>query len=689
MSISVNNPALLYEVLNLKIPENVDDFGEEVLDKCSRLLKAKRAYLRIDVQGCISKHFPLGFKNWPEAEKVIKDVKKNPKGNAYICKFDHGLFYIETIERIDCDWKRIIYSFSKRIKEVVDKIAAECKKVELEKLKVLIHSIPDAVIVISETGEIVDVNNCFIKLSNLSPSDVVGRKIYDLACFNKEDREKLKENIRYWKAGNWKKIRLVINSMYFEVNSAKIYNTDKFVLVLRDITELEVMNKKLQTLVDCLRNFIFMKDKNLRYVLVNDAFARFVNLPKEEIIGKRDEDVLPPELAEICRKTDMEILKSKSFRRFEVSVKYQGKTLFFEGYKVPVVKGNEVTSIVGVIRDVTERKLVEELKRFKTLLNYSTDAIFIIDENGKIVDINKEAKKWICECRKHKNECNKIYEVIRGNWNSEVFEGTVAESGRKVLVNVKSAAFGNQLYRIVTAKDITDLKKAQEKIRDMYEQLKFMNSLLRHDISNSITAIAGYLEMYKETGEAEYINKIEKILDNCIELINSIKKIELALHDNNELTCINIKDTIHNIVETIKDKNVSITMNVDECSVIADEFVYSVFENLLSNAVIHNDKEEKKIFIDVKCNDKWVEVKIADNGPGIPAEIREEVFKKGFKFGVTGRTGIGLYLVKSLMEKYGGTVEVKDNKPEGCLFVLKFKRCDVDNSIRNSYSDSQ
>ena len=675
MSISVNNPALLYEVLNLKIPENIDDFGEEVLDKCSRLLRAKRAYLKIEIQGCISKHFPLGFKNWLEAEKVINDVKKNPKGNVYIYEFDSGLFYIETIDRIDCDWKRIIYSFSKRIKEVVDKIAAECKKVEVEKLRVLIHSIPDAVIVIDETGEVIDINNCFIKISKLSPSEVVGRKIYDLTCFNEEDREKLREAVKCWKEGNWKKVKLTLNGMYFEVNSANVYNTDKFVLVLRDITELELANKKLQTLIDCLRNFVFMKDKNFRYALVNEAFARFVNLPKEEIIGKRDEDILPPELAEMCRKTDMEILKSKTFKRFEVSVKYRGKTLFFEGYKVPVIKGDEVTSIAGVIRDITDRKIIEELKRFKTLLDYSTDAIFIVDESGKIVDANEEARKWIRKCRKRIKNV-KVYDVIRGDWNKDVFEGSVAESDRIVLVNVRSATFGDQLYRIVTARDITDFKKAQEKIRDMYEQLKFMNSLLRHDISNSITAVAGYLEMYRETGETEYIDKIEKILDNCIELINNVKEVEVALYDSRELTCINVKDAILKVVEAIKNKNVSITLNLDECSVIADEFIHSVFENLLNNAIVHNDKEDKKIFIDVRCNGEWVEVKIADNGPGIPEEIREDVFKKGFKFGVTGRTGMGLYLVKSLMEKYGGSVELKDNVPEGSLFVLKFKKCD-------------
>ncbi|RUM33378.1 MAG: hypothetical protein DSY33_04555 [Archaeoglobus sp.] len=665
---------ILYEIMNIRTTKNIDDFGEEILDKCSRLLRARRAYLKISLDGYASKHFPLGFRSWVEAEKTINLMKDEGCSNCYIYEFDYGIFFIELSEEIDQDWSRTIYLFSKRIEEVVNKIASEYKIIEVEKLMALINSIPDAVVVIDETGKVVEINNYFIKISKISPSEIIGKRIYKLPCFNGEDQKMLNKAVEDLKRGKPRKLRIVLDNVYFEINSAKIYNTNKFVLIFRDVTELEITNEKLQTLVNCLRSFIFMKDINLNYILVNDAFARFVGLPKNKIVGKKDEDILPPELAKACRKTDLEVLKTGSFSNFKVSINHGGKTLFFEGYKIPVIKSGKIVSIVGVIRDITEKIVVEELKRFRTLLDYSSDAVFIVDEFDRIVDLNKEAEKWVEECKKH-GRCDSIRDVILGSWDSELFEGFVAESYKIVSVNVKSATFGNQRYKIVIARDITNLKKTQEKVKEMNEQLKLINSLLRHDINNNITAITTFLEVYKETGDIEYINKIEKILDNCIELINNIKEVESALYEDRGLSCINIKNIISKVVDAIKNNNVYIKVNVDDCFVVADEFIYSVFENLLNNAVIHNDEDYKMISIESKCYDDYIEIRIADNGPGIPDEVKDEVFKKGFKFGSSGRTGIGLYLVKSLMEKYGGSVELKDNKPRGSLFILRFRRC--------------
>ena len=111
-------------------------------------------------------------------------------------------------------------------------------------------------------------------------------------------------------------------------------------------------------------------------------------------------------------------------------------------------------------------------------------------------------------------------------------------------------------------------------------------------------------------------------------------------------------------------------------TVVANDMLPVVFSNILRNAIFHNDKEEKKIWIDVKKSDGWVEVRIADNGPGIPDEMKSKVFKEGFRGEKTGRTGLGLYLVKTLMERYGGSVHVEDNVPEGSVFILKFKECE-------------
>jgi len=63
-------------------------------------------------------------------------------------------------------------------------------------------------------------------------------------------------------------------------------------------------------------------------------------------------------------------------------------------------------------------------------------------------------------------------------------------------------------------------------------------------------------------------------------------------------------------------------------------------------------------------------------GPGIPDEMKEEIFKEGVKDQETGRTGLGLFLVKTLIERYGGKIWVEDNEPEGSVFVLRFRSAD-------------
>ncbi|HDN73870.1 MAG TPA: ATP-binding protein, partial [Archaeoglobus sp.] len=55
-------------------------------------------------------------------------------------------------------------------------------------------------------------------------------------------------------------------------------------------------------------------------------------------------------------------------------------------------------------------------------------------------------------------------------------------------------------------------------------------------------------------------------------------------------------------------------------------------------------------------------------------EIKERIFEEGFKYGENARTGLGLYIVRKVMEKYGGKVWVEDNEPTGTIFVLEFKR---------------
>lgn len=82
--------------------------------------------------------------------------------------------------------------------------------------------------------------------------------------------------------------------------------------------------------------------------------------------------------------------------------------------------------------------------------------------------------------------------------------------------------------------------------------------------------------------------------------------------------------------------------------------------NLLANAVLHNDSDDPRVVVDIESGDDAVQVTVADNGPGVPDEQREEIFGKGTQGLESSGTGIGLYLVQTLVTGYGGQVWVEN-----------------------------
>src|SRR3990172_9739116 len=150
-----------------------------------------------------------------------------------------------------------------------------------------------------------------------------------------------------------------------------------------------------QALIYTVPDIVYFKDIQGRNLLVNKAFEEFVGLKESGIVGKTDEEIFPHDLALHCRRSDIEVMKSLKTLRFaeEIPAK-DGKKTCFDTIKSPLFdrQGNLI-GIVGVSRDITERKYNEEqLDLFRILINQSNDAIFIDDsETGRILDVNDKA----------------------------------------------------------------------------------------------------------------------------------------------------------------------------------------------------------------------------------------------------------------------------------------------------------
>jgi signal transduction histidine kinase len=105
----------------------------------------------------------------------------------------------------------------------------------------------------------------------------------------------------------------------------------------------------------------------------------------------------------------------------------------------------------------------------------------------------------------------------------------------------------------------------------------------------------------------------------------------------------------------------------------------SVFRNLISNAVQHNDAETPRVEVDATERGDTVAVSVVDNGPGVPESQREDIFGKGNKGLDSTGTGLGLFLVRTLVESFGGSVRVEDSESAaastiedvGAVFVVE------------------
>jgi signal transduction histidine kinase len=110
-----------------------------------------------------------------------------------------------------------------------------------------------------------------------------------------------------------------------------------------------------------------------------------------------------------------------------------------------------------------------------------------------------------------------------------------------------------------------------------------------------------------------------------------------------------------------------------DCMIMADEALIPALDNIINNAIVHG--RTGKVMVEIRSDPvrKTCEMRIADLGRGVPPEIKGLIFQEGFRYGETGNTGLGLYIVKKTMERYGGQVLVEDNQPRGAVFVLRFK----------------
>jgi PAS domain S-box-containing protein len=155
-------------------------------------------------------------------------------------------------------------------------------------------------------------------------------------------------------------------------------------------------NTMLRTLIQAMPDQVFFKDSEGRFLLANKAAEQATGCGPEKLIGKTNNEILPPDTAEMCNRSDAEALKRGHFTHAEEHMlDKDGSLIFLDTIKAPIYGARgELLGLLCVARDITERKQMEETlreseKHYRTLFDNSPLCIHEIDMDGRLSSMNK------------------------------------------------------------------------------------------------------------------------------------------------------------------------------------------------------------------------------------------------------------------------------------------------------------
>lgn len=233
--------------------------------------------------------------------------------------------------------------------------------------------------------------------------------------------------------------------------------------------------------------------------------------------------------------------------------------------------------------------------------------------------------------------------------------------------------------------DVTERKRTEQKLQEVNEELAFLNKLVRHDIRNDMAVAVGWLDVLEARGslteeQKEYVQKIRRATQHTVDLTANLKDLVAVLEEDTEhrletvnLTAV-IRDELDKVEEMFENVVVRTVSEETDVRVKADKMLSTVISNILTNAVHHNDQDVTEIDVEIEVDAETVTVQIADNGPGISEATRDELFDPGAKGPESMGTGMGLYLVRKLVNSYDGTIRVETNDPRGARFSIELLR---------------
>jgi len=515
-------------------------------------------------------------------------------------------------------------------------MAKELEKTTVSKGYVdsIIASMSDALIVLDSEVRINTVNNAACELLSYEEKELIGEPVEiifaDKMPLKGEQLEKLhkKGELRsyetYCKTKYDKKIPILFSA---SVMKDKEDNIISIVCTAKDITDRKRVEEALaeernllRAVMDNVPDYIYVKDTESRYLVSNNAFARlFGDVTPKEVVGKTVFELFPPEVARKYYADDQEVIRSGNplLNKEDYPINKEGKEIWSLTSKIPLRDSSgKIVGLVGLGRDITERKLAEEeIRAAYQQLETKTHLLQQATELAKQKAVEAES-------------ANRAKSEFLANMSHEI------RTPMNAIMGMTELALG------------TDLTKEQRE----------------------------YLETVQGSAESllSLLNDIldfSKIEARCVKLEEIDFDLRTALETASEMLAVKAEEAGLEFACRIK-PNVSTALVGDPTR------LRQIIVNLTGNAIKFTQEGEVVIQVETEKEEDssvLLHFMVSDTGIGIPPDKIETIFETfsqadGSTTRRYGGTGLGLAITRQLVEMMGGRIWVESEPGKGSTF---------------------
>ncbi|MGL2994838.1 PAS domain S-box protein [Flavobacterium sp. TSSA_36] len=608
----------------------------------------------------------------------------------------------------------------------LEQAVLEKDKQELNKISVVASANKNGVIFCYPDGKIYWCNEAYESLTGYTKHEIYGRTPIEIGKCADTDLEDVKKMVTAFHESKTFDVELLHNtksghSFWSRSKGQPIKNENgltHYFAMIDDITLEKQKEEKLHILssiADVNINAVIISDKNGNIEWVNKSFEKMTGYTSDEVIGKRPGNFLQgeetdPETVKYLRNQiakgepfNCDILNySKSKQKYWIRVQGQalrdkyGKIFkffaieqdvsleknFLESIKVEKDKySNVIASMkMGLLEVNLEDEIVFANQTFCDITGYTISEL--IGKKSDFFYFN--AGENVLNLKHNKTEGIISYEVkVRIKNGTEKY---LLISGAPNY-NVKGELIGS----IGVHLDVTDQKNLEHqkeqlllRLENQNEQLNNYAQIVAHDLKSPLRSIHALISWIKEDNQdalnmntLDYLNKIQgkvEKMDHFIQGILTYSKI-----DTIELTTdfVDVNDIINNLISIIHIPETVTVQIVQKLPTIrADKYrMQQLFQNLIGNAVTYVDKNPGWVKVDFKEDENNYVFSIEDNGPGIAKENQERVFAIFQSFTKNEHsTGIGLSIVKRIIDNYKGEIWIESEVKVGTTFFVRIPK---------------